>query len=341
MKTMKSIGMMLMAAVVAFGFVACGSDDNNTTPPPPGGDSGTTSSITVNGATFSVFNGYWRANVLNGNEVFYTLQLYNYTASTQSTDPKDIVTVTYKVQNGSQSAIATGEFTNFQVSLTKVSSNSSLDRQYYAFSDQNGNNTKLKVTQSGTGYTVEFGGMKYTDGESTTTFDGTAFAFTGTFTYGTLLQTAGDNRNGSSMTVGDATVSVFNAHWDASVQNGSDTFYTLQFYNFNAVGAVDPMAIVSVVYKVENGSQTAPATGEFDIFDVSFARLSNNSALDRIYSASSTLNGNNGAKLRVNGSGASYTVEFSGMKYADLNGTLYNGTAFNFTGTFAKGLLWQ
>lgn len=340
MKTRKTFVLMLMAAMVAFGFVACGSDDDNTTSPPSGGTGGTTSSITVGGATFSVFNGYWRANVLNGNEVFYTLQLYNFT-STQSAEPTDIVTVTYKVQNGSPSAIATGEFTNFQVSLTKVSNNSTADRQYYAFGDQNGNNAKLKVTQSGSGYTVEFGGMKYTDGESATTFDGTAFSFTGTFTYGTLLQAAGDNRNGSSMTVGDATVSVFNAHWDASVLNGNETFYTLQFYNFNAVGAVDPMAIVSIVYKVENGSQAAPATGEFTTFEVSFARLSSNSTLDRIYSASSTLNGNTAARLKVNGSGAGYTVELSGMKYSDLSGTLYDGTAFNFTGTFAKGLLWQ
>ena len=182
---MKSIGMMLMAAMVAFGFVACGSDDDNT-PAPPAGPGGT-SSITVGGTAFGVSYAYWDARVLNEHHTFYTLQFLN-TQTIGAADPMDVVSITYQVNDGSQAAPATGEFTDFQVSVTKLSSNPALDRMFIASSTLNGNNAKLKVTGSGAGYQVEFGAMKYTDGVNTTTYDGTAFSFTGGFTKGLLWQ---------------------------------------------------------------------------------------------------------------------------------------------------------
>lgn len=184
MKTMRKIGMMLMTAMVAFGMTACDVNDDNAIATVDNPDAKGVS-MTINGTTFSVYNAYWDVNVANGNDTFYTLQFYNF-AALGTVDPMDIITIVYKVTGGSQTAITTGEFSDFEVSVTKVSSNSSLDKEYYTYGTDN--NAKLKVTKSGGGYQVDFGAMKYTDGNSTTTYDGTAFSFTGSFTKGTLLQ---------------------------------------------------------------------------------------------------------------------------------------------------------
>ena len=149
---------------------------------------GGSASVTVNGTTFSVDNARWDATVLNGNETFYTLQIYNCDVL-GGADPMDIVSIVYKVPNGSQTALATGEFTDFEVSLTRTGSNEAQDRQYYTnFSDNAG--AKLKVSKTGSGYLVQFGAMKYTvDGSAgATTYNGSVFSFAGAINKGLLLQ---------------------------------------------------------------------------------------------------------------------------------------------------------
>ena len=145
-------------------------------------------SVTVNGTTFSVYNARWDATVLNGNETFYTLQVYNCDVL-GGADPMDIVSIVYKVDNGSQTELATGEFTDFEVSLTRMGSDEAQDRQYYTnFSDNAG--AKLKVSKTGNGYLVQFGAMKYTvDGTAgATTYKGSVFSFAGAVNKGLLLQ---------------------------------------------------------------------------------------------------------------------------------------------------------
>lgn len=149
---------------------------------------GGAASVTVNGTTFSVYNARWDATVLNGSETFYTLQIYNCDALAGA-DPMDIVSIVYKVPNGSQTALATGEFTDFEVSLTRTGSNDAQDRQYYSnFTDNAG--AKLKVSKTGNGYLVQFGAMKYTiDGTAgATTYNGSVFSFAGAVNKGLLLQ---------------------------------------------------------------------------------------------------------------------------------------------------------
>lgn len=143
-------------------------------------------SVAVNGTTFSVYNAYWDVSILNENDAFYTLQFYNFD-TLGGADPMDIVTITYKVTGGGKKAPATGEFTDFAVSLSRISSNGAKDKQYYTYDSDNAG-AKLKVGKSGNGYKVQFSAMKYTDGNSTTTYKGTAFSFAGPFTKGTLLK---------------------------------------------------------------------------------------------------------------------------------------------------------
>ena len=143
-------------------------------------------SVKVDGTTFSVYNACWAADVLNGNDTFYTVQIANSDVFAGA-DPFEVVSIVYKVTDGSQTELATGEFTDFDVSLTKIGS--SVDKQYYASSTLNGNNAKLKVTKSGSGYLIQFGAMKYTvDGTTTTpTYDGTVFSYAGSVKKGLLI----------------------------------------------------------------------------------------------------------------------------------------------------------
>lgn len=144
-------------------------------------------SVKVDGTTFSVYDAHWKADVANGNDTFYTIQIAN-SDTFAGSDPFDVVSIVYKVTNGSQTELATGEFADFDVSLTKIGS--SVDKQFYAGSGLNGNNAKLKVTKSGGGYQIQFGAMKYTveSTTSTTTYDGTAFSFSGAVKKGLILQ---------------------------------------------------------------------------------------------------------------------------------------------------------
>lgn len=144
-------------------------------------------SVTVDGTTFSVNDAHWTADVLNGNDTFYTIQIAN-SDTFAGADPFNVVSIVYKVANGSTAELATGEFADFDVSLTKIGS--SVDKQFYAGSTLNGNNAKLKVTKSGGGYQIQFGAMKYTvdSTTSTTTYNGTAFSFAGAVKKGLILE---------------------------------------------------------------------------------------------------------------------------------------------------------
>lgn len=144
-------------------------------------------SVKVDGTTFSVYDARWTADVLNGNDTFYTVQISN-SDTFGGADPFDVVSIVYKVTNGSTTELATGEFADFDVSLTKIGS--SADKQFYAGSTLNGNNAKLKVTKNGGSYQIQFGAMKYTveSTTSTTTYDGTAFSFSGAVKKGLILQ---------------------------------------------------------------------------------------------------------------------------------------------------------
>ena len=144
-------------------------------------------SVKVDGTTFSVYDAHWKADVANGNDTFYTIQIAN-SDTFAGSDPFDVVSIVYKVTNGSQTELATGEFADFDVSLTKIGS--SVDKQFYAGSGLNGNNAKLKVTKSGGGYQIQFGAMKYTveSTTSTTTYNGTAFSYAGAVNKGLILQ---------------------------------------------------------------------------------------------------------------------------------------------------------
>lgn len=144
-------------------------------------------SVKVDGTTFSVYDARWSADVLNGNDTFYTVQIAN-SDTFAGADPFDVVSIVYKVTNGSQTELATGEFADFDVALTKIGS--SADKQFYAGSTLNGNNAKLKVTKNGGIYQIQFGAMKYTidSTTSTTTYNGTAFSFSGTVMNGLILQ---------------------------------------------------------------------------------------------------------------------------------------------------------
>lgn len=144
-------------------------------------------SVKIDGTTFSVYDAHWTADVLNGNDTFYTIQIAN-SDTFAGSDPFEVVSIVYKVTNGNAAELATGEFADFDVSLTKIGS--SVDKQYYAGSTLNGNNAKLKVTKSGGGYQIQFGAMKYTvdSTTSTTTYNGTAFSFAGAVNKGLILQ---------------------------------------------------------------------------------------------------------------------------------------------------------
>lgn len=146
-------------------------------------------SLKVDGTTFSVYDAHWSAEVLNGNETFYTLQIAN-SDTFGGADPFDVVSIVYKVTNGSTAELATGEFTSFDVCVSRLSSDDAKDKMYYAYSNEYGNAGKLKVTKSGSGYQIQFGAMKYVIEVSpeATTYDGTAFSFSGAVKKGLILQ---------------------------------------------------------------------------------------------------------------------------------------------------------
>ncbi|MBQ4386898.1 MAG: hypothetical protein II822_04795 [Prevotella sp.] len=177
MKTMKYFGMLLMGAVIAFSLTACGDDDDNDSSVSFGGGS---ASVTVNGTTFSASRAYWHIDTANANDTFYELMIMNCSLPS-ITDPWVTISVLYHVAGGSTSQMVSGEFDDYQVSLSYVSSDDSKDRSYIAFGKQDGNSGKVKVSVSGNNISVEVPALKYTNALSsgTTTYDGGAFTFSG------------------------------------------------------------------------------------------------------------------------------------------------------------------
>lgn len=173
---MRKFALMLLAVVTAYSLTSCHHHHHDDP-----WDQGGTVSITVNGTTFSADHAYWSAEILNTNETWYTLSLYN-CSYPNVTDPWLSISIVYHVVNGSTSAPATGSFTNFQVSLSKTCSDDSQDRWYYAFGNEGGNNTTLNISKNGNKYNVQCGAMKYIDGFATSnTYPGGAFSYSGTF----------------------------------------------------------------------------------------------------------------------------------------------------------------
>lgn len=144
-------------------------------------------SVKVDGTTFSVSYANWKADVLNGNDTFYTIQIAN-SDTFLGTDPFDVVSIVYKVANGNTNELATGEFSDIEVSVTRLSANEANDRMFYAFGSDS--NAKLKVAKSGSGYQIQFSAMKYTTdgGTGSPTYDGSAFSYLGPVTNGLSIQ---------------------------------------------------------------------------------------------------------------------------------------------------------
>ena len=144
-------------------------------------------SITIDGTKFSVSHANWKADVLNGNDTFYTLQVAN-SANFADVDPYDVVSIVYKVANGNVNELATGEFSDFEVSVTRLSANEANDRTFYAFGSDD--NVKLYVVKNGSGYQIKLDAMKYTTdgGAASPTYDGSAFSYAGPVAKGLSIQ---------------------------------------------------------------------------------------------------------------------------------------------------------
>lgn len=174
---MKYFGMLVMGAMMAFGFTACGSDDDNN----DGGGSRGSAAVTINGTTFSVSNAYWHIDTANENDTFYELTLMN-CSWPNVRDPYMTIGIIYHVKGGSTDQMASGEFDDYQVAASLVSQDDTKDKSYIAYGKYDENGGKLKVTISGGNVvTVQVPALKYYNGfeSSTTTYPGGSFTFTG------------------------------------------------------------------------------------------------------------------------------------------------------------------
>lgn len=173
---MKYFGMLVMGAMMAFGFTACGSDDDNND---GGGSRGGKTSVTVNGKTFSGSYAFYNIETTDG-VTWYELWISNCNLPSVS-DPWECLTVLYPVTDGSTTQMASGEFSDYQLSVTSASMDESKDVAYYAFSGYNGNTGKVKVTVSGSTVSVEVPALNYVSSlaENAPTYAGGAFSFSG------------------------------------------------------------------------------------------------------------------------------------------------------------------
>ena len=179
MKAIKFFAMMLVVAAMALGTTSCGDDE-------PSGATGTLT-VTVNGDKFTVDRAYWSVYTLDelkdaelkgGATTFYYIHLYNCDYPNVK-DPWHSITIAYTKTEGATNTFADGTFSDFEVSLSILSEDDSKDRQYYAYSHEDGNNGVLKVSHDG-GVTLSVSAMKYTkDPTDEATFSGPAFTFSG------------------------------------------------------------------------------------------------------------------------------------------------------------------
>lgn len=173
-KTIHFFGMMLMAAVVAFSLVACGSDNNDApanpndgTPPPADG-----TTLTINGSSFVVDRAYWTSAVLNETQNWYTIYLSNADVNNPTVNPWHCITLTFHTDSGNLNVLPQGTFDIKGMSATIIGTNQ--DVAYYAVSGQ--------VTIAGNSLSIP--ALEYTldpNGEGTR-YRGTAIGFSGTFT---------------------------------------------------------------------------------------------------------------------------------------------------------------
>ena len=172
--------MLLMTAAMTIGFAACSDDDDNNTDGVPFG--GGNPSITVNGITFSGSYAFFNIDTANETDTFYELWISNSNYPSIN-DPLVNISIVYRVTGGSTTQIATGEFDNFQVSLSSIGSDDSKDRMFSAFNKSDGNDAKLKVSKSGSNISIEVPALNYTQiyptPETTTTYPGGACSYSG------------------------------------------------------------------------------------------------------------------------------------------------------------------
>lgn len=348
MKTMKKIGMMLMAAIVAFGMTACNESDNPVEPVEDGPTAKEKAMVPsmMMWQLDSMQIIYYPGSLIETSQMLYAgIDTYQWTYTFYPCTEKLPDGIVFRSDFEDYSINVSEEYTKDYCKYVCTESGEVISagylcyyKDYFTFSGlQQGCWVEFKLREASTNWNTVVWTTTY---DSSVALDGTVEERTIEY-YSRVRETA--ERGGSaSVTVNGTTFSVNNAYWDVAVANGSDAFYTLQFYNFNKLGDADPMDIVTIVYKVSGGSQTELATGEFADFEVSLTRMGSNEAQDRQYYTFSS--DNTGAKLKVAKSGAGYQVQFGAMKYTvdgSAGATTYNGTAFNFTGGFKKGTLLQ
>ena len=183
MKTLKFFGMLLMGAMMALSFTACGSDDDDDDNRGGGGGGGSAqgaTSITVNGTTFSGSYAFYHIDK-ESNETFYEIWLTNCNLPNVQ-DPWMTIGIMYMVEGGSTTQVASGEFDNFQISLSLITSDNSKDKTFIGYGREASNQGKLKVSVNGNNITIDAPAMKYYDGLTTSakSYDGAGFAFNGT-----------------------------------------------------------------------------------------------------------------------------------------------------------------
>ena len=173
---MKYFGMLVMGAMMAFGFTACGSDDDNND---GGGSRGGKTSVIVNGKTFSGSYAFYNIETTDG-VTWYELWISNCNLPSVS-DPWECLSILYPVKGGSTTQMASGEFSDYQVAATSASMDETKDVAYYAFSGSNGNTGKVKVTVSGNTVSVEVPALNYVTSfaENAQSYAGGAFSFSG------------------------------------------------------------------------------------------------------------------------------------------------------------------
>ena len=176
MKTLKYLRLLYFTSFVLLCITACSND--NEVKLDGNDDSRGNTSLTVNGTTFSGSYGYWNTEKLNS-DTWYQLWIFNTDINSQR-DPLHSICITYNKTNGDVTSLATGEFNNYEVSLSIISKDTSKEQDYVAYSGMNDNTDKIKVTKSGSTYKLEVPALRYTTLTGEGSYSGSSFTFSGT-----------------------------------------------------------------------------------------------------------------------------------------------------------------
>ena len=176
MKTLKYLRLLYFTSFVLLCITACSND--NEVKLDGNDDSRGNTSLTVNGTTFSGSYGYWNTAKLNS-DTWYQLWIFNTDINSQR-DPLHSICITYNKTNGDVTSLATGEFNNYEVSLSIISKDTSKEQDYVAYSGMNDNTDKIKVTKSGSTYKLEVPALRYTTLTGEGSYSGSSFTFSGT-----------------------------------------------------------------------------------------------------------------------------------------------------------------